>query len=85
MGSLIHACRATGRDESKAGPSCAFYPKSAIIKSLLAAIDYPAAADVRAGAAAMAQDGGVLAPGFLQRVGQDRHAVEGALVVDCVG
>ncbi len=45
-------------------------------------IDDPAAADVLAGLAAVIQNAGVGAAGFFQRVGQDRQAFEGAVVVD---
>ena len=45
----------------------------------------PAPANVRPVAAAMAQDGLVLAAGVHQRVGEDRHSFEGAIVVDTAG
>src|SRR5262249_18322749 len=45
-------------------------------------INDPAAADVLAGLPAMVEDVAVSAAGVFQRVGQDRHAVEGAFLVD---
>jgi hypothetical protein len=48
-------------------------------------IDDPAAADVRPFAAAVGEDFGVVATGVFQRVGEDREAVEGTVVVDCLG
>jgi hypothetical protein len=47
-------------------------------------IDDPAAADVRAGAAAMVEDIRIAAPGFFERVGENRHQVA-ALVVNRLG
>src|SRR4051812_32110882 len=48
-------------------------------------VERPATSDVRAGAAQMAENGGVGAAGLFQRVGEDGEAVEGALVVDRSG
>src|SRR5262245_46625811 len=45
----------------------------------------PAAAHVRAGAAQVFQEVGVRAAGVFEGVAEDRHAVEGALVVDGLG
>ncbi len=45
-------------------------------------IDDPTSPDVRSIAAAVKQDICVRAAGFLQRIGEDRHAVEGAVGVD---
>src|SRR5262245_47192542 len=45
-------------------------------------INDPAAADVRPRPAAVGEAGGVGAAGLFQGVGQDRQAVEGAVVVD---
>ena len=44
-------------------------------------IDHPAAANVRPRPAAVVEDVGVVAPGVLQRVGQDRHRGEVAGLV----
>ena len=44
-------------------------------------IDYPAAADVRAGGAAVVEDVRVAAPGVLQGIAEDRHQGEVAAVV----
>src|SRR3954453_17546304 len=48
-------------------------------------VDGPAAADVRAGAAAVTQQVGVGAAGLFEGVGEDRQVVEGAVVVDLPG
>ncbi len=45
-------------------------------------IDDPAAADVRAITTAMIEDLRILAAGVLNRIGEDGHSVEGAVVVD---
>jgi hypothetical protein len=45
----------------------------------------PAAADVRLRPAAVPQDGGVLAPGLFQGIGQDRHVLETPLLVQGPG
>ena len=42
-------------------------------------IHHPAAADMRAGAATVVEDVGVVAAGVLEGVGEDGEAVEGAL------
>ena len=47
-------------------------------------IDDPAAADVFAGFAAVAQDVGVVAADVLQRVRKDRQPVEGPLIVNAL-
>ena len=44
-------------------------------------IDYPAPASMRPGATAMSKDIGCITTGILQGVGQDREAVEGAVLV----
>src|SRR4051812_30949432 len=56
-------------------------------KSFLAKyqIDDPAASDVFARLPAVKQDVRVVAAGFFQRIGEDRHAVEGTVGVDAVG
>ena len=48
-------------------------------------IDDPAAADVFSRPAAVVQDVGVVAAGVFEGVGEDRQAVEGAVVVDGLG
>ncbi len=48
-------------------------------------IHHPAAANVRTGTAAVVEDVGVIAPGILKGVGEDRHPVECLFVVDPIG
>src|SRR6516164_1451548 len=48
-------------------------------------VQHPAAADVRPGAAAVVEDGGVGAAGVFQRVGEDGHVLESPFVVDAAG
>ena len=48
-------------------------------------VEHKAAADVRAGAAAVGEDDLVAAAGLFEGVGKDRHALEGALRPDRLG
>ena len=48
-------------------------------------IDDPAAPHMRPALVAVGEDVGVVAPGILQRIGQDRQAVEGTVGVDAPG
>ena len=45
----------------------------------------PAAPDVNPRASAVPQDGGVLAPGLLQGIGQHRKSLKGSVIVDALG
>ena len=48
-------------------------------------IEHPAAATMLALLPAMREDRGVAATRFFQRIGEDRHRLEAALGVDCLG